>query len=328
MNNNNTPIISVLMPVYNVEKYVAEAIESVLNQTFSDFELILLDDCSADESAEIIKTFDDPRIVYHRNEKNLGLANNLNVGLKMARGKYIARADSDDICLPTRFETQVKFLENNPDIDLCSCGLEKFGNEQGVWIRESDPEQVKITMLFYSPVLHATSVWRRESFEKHGLVYDQNAFPAEDYDLWSRAVVYCKLANIPDVLYMYRIHGVQVTKLDDRTDARDRQIRLKYIKTALPEIDEKEIIRFLEISKNYTDRRKEDLKNLKLIIKAFIKENINVKFFNPEKFSTRMRRYYQSIVYAYLSDNPKEINNFGLLFDLRVKQLLKLMLKK
>lgn len=316
------------MPVYNVEKYVAEAIESVLSQTFSDFELILLDDCSPDGSAEIIKTFDDPRIVYHRNEKNLGLANNLNVGLKMARGKYIARADSDDICLPTRFETQVRFLENNPDIDLCSCGLEKFGNEQDIWIRESDPEQVKITMLFYSPVLHATSVWRRASFEKHGLIYDQNAFPAEDYELWSRAVVHCKLANIPDVLYKYRIHGVQVTKMDDRTDARDRQIRLKYIATALPNVKEKEIIRFLEISKNHKNRRKEDLNDLKLLTEAFITENNNARFFDAEKFSVRMKRYYQSVVFNYLRENSIKTNNIRFLFDLRIKQRLKLILQK
>ena len=169
MKTNFQPTISVLMPVYNCALYLVEADESILNQTITDFELIILDDCSSDNSAEIAKSFTDKRIIYHCNETNLGLANNLNVGLHMAKGKYIARMDGDDISLPDRFQTQIDFLESHPDIDLCSCGLQMFGTEITIWVRESNPEAVKITMMFYSPVLHATSVWRKDSFEKHQL---------------------------------------------------------------------------------------------------------------------------------------------------------------
>ncbi len=172
-----SPLVSILMPVYNNEAYVKEAIDSMLCQTLSDFELIVLDDCSTDNGVEIIREIDDKRIIYYCNEKNIGLANNLNVGLKMAKGKYIARMDGDDISLPTRLKTQIDFLEKNTNIDLCSCGLEKFGTENDIWVRETDPEKVKITMMFFSPVLHATSVWRREAFEKHNLYYSQDAFP-------------------------------------------------------------------------------------------------------------------------------------------------------
>ena len=218
------------MPVYNNGNYV-EAIESMLCQTFSDFELIVLDDCSTDHSREVIESFADKRIIYHRNEKNLGLANNLNIGLDLARGEFIARMDGDDISLSERLQIQVDFLDSHADIDLCSCGLEKFGKETDIWIRETDPEQVKITMMFFSPVLHATSVWRREKFEKHGLRYRQEAFPAEDYDLWARAIASgLQLANIPQVLYKYRIHGVQVTKTDDRNLVREIEIRQEFCK--------------------------------------------------------------------------------------------------
>lgn len=274
------------MPVYNNGAYVAEAIESMLGQTFDDFELIVLDDCSTDHSQSVIESYTDNRIIYHRNEKNIGLANNLNVGLNLARGEFIARMDGDDISLPERLQIQIDFLENHPDIDLCSCGVEKFGKETDVWMRETDPEQVKITMMFYSPVLHASSVWRREIFEKHNLRYRQDAFPAEDYDLWARAVFHCKLVNIPQVLYKYRIHGIQVTKTDDRVEARDRQIRLEYLRRVLPSLEEKEAIEFIELPKS----KNRDIYKLRNIYKRIVEENKKNGFFNHQLLTKRLEK--------------------------------------
>lgn len=322
-----TPRVSILMPVYNNGDYVAEAIESMLSQTFDDFELIVLDDYSTDHSRQVIESFTDKRIIYHRNEKNLGLANNLNVGLDLARGEFIARMDGDDISLPERLQIQVNFLEKHPDIDLCSCGLEKFGKETDVWIRETDPEQVKITMMFYSPVLHATSVWRREAFEKHQLRYRQAAFPAEDYDLWARAVFHCKLVNIPQVLYKYRIHGIQVTKTDDRTELRDKQIRLEYLKRTLPGLKEDDLVGFVELLNRKGKLNKQELSTLKLLKNKLIEANKRTLFFNQEKLSFRLKRYYQSLVAEFLRRSPKRTNNLDLLFELRLKQVVKLMLK-
>ncbi|NLO69442.1 MAG: glycosyltransferase, partial [Porphyromonadaceae bacterium] len=295
-----SPRVSILMPVYNNGDYVAEAIESMLGQTFGDFELIVLDDCSTDHSREVIEDFSDKRIIYHRNEKNLGLANNLNVGLDMARGELIARMDGDDISLPDRLQVQVDFLDNNPDIDLCSCGLEKFGQETDVWIRESDPEQVKITMMFYSPVLHATSVWRRASFEKHDLRYRQEAFPAEDYDLWARAVFHCRLTNIPEVLYRYRIHGIQVTKMDDRAKEKTFEIVNSYLSAALPELNNihrKRLIKnFLQIEQvshhNYKDVKSEYI--------SFLKVAERNDFFEKKLLIKNLKRKYQNMCFATL----------------------------
>ncbi|VBB44607.1 putative Glycosyl transferase, group 2 family [uncultured Paludibacter sp.] len=321
---DTTPSVSVLMPVYNVEKYVAEAIENILNQTFTDFELILLDDCSPDKSADIIHTFKDDRIVYHRNEKNLGLANNLNIGLKLAKGKYIARADSDDISLQTRLETQINFLELHPDIDLCSCGLQMFGQENAVWIRESDPEQVKITMMFYSPVLHATSVWRRESFEKNNLYYDQNSFPAEDYDLWSRAIFFCRLVNIPQVLYKYRIHGIQVTKTDDRVTDRDRKIKIAFLHKALPSLRKENIEDFIDKFIQKQGVSIQNINSLKSIYKSALEANKKERFFNQELLETRLKRYYQNVLFELLKNEKEYLKNINLLKDLRLKQIFKI----
>ncbi len=318
------PQVSVLMPVYNNEAYVKEAIESMLNQTYSDFELIVLDDCSTDNSANVIKQFDDKRIIYHCNAKNLGLANNLNVGLKMARGKYIARMDGDDISLHTRLQTQVDFLERNTDIDLCSCGLEKFGTEHDIWIREINPEQVKITMLFYSPILHATSVWRREVFEKHNLYYHQDAFPAEDYNLWSRAVFHCKLVNIPQVLYKYRIHGVQVTKTDDRAENRIQDIRNRYLTKALPSLSNEDRIAFVDKYLHHTDVTVRNVKQLKNIYQKVIDANEKDHFFDKKLLNERLKKYYQEIVFYVVKQENSLLLKLMFLFTLHPKQSIKL----
>lgn len=325
----NNPLISVAMPCYNNAPYVAEAIESMLNQTFTDFELIILDDCSSDNSAEVIKSFTDKRIVYHRNEQNTGLANNLNIGLQMARGKLIARMDSDDISLPERLQTQVDFLEAHPDIDLCSCGMELFGKDNQVWIRESDPEQIKITMLFYSPVLHASSMWRRASFEQHNLYYRQEAFPAEDYDLWARAVASgCSLANIPQVLYRYRIHGEQVTKTDDRAKLRNGQIQTEYLKKSLSSLSETDIKLFTQnyIKQDLTNSTNSTLKELKKLINNIITANKQDKFFQHNLLKKRLNKYYQSIVYKFVLSKKNKLAHISLIFDLRLKQIVKLIL--
>lgn len=323
MKNEIQPIISVLMPVYNCALYLAEAIESILNQTFTDFELIVLDDGSTDDSAKIAKNYSDSRIIYHCNEKNLGLANNLNVGLRMAKGKYIARMDGDDVSLPDRFRTQVDFLEQNKEIDLCSCGLMMFGTEDQVWIRETNPEQVKITMMFYSPILHATSVWRKESFEKNNLRYNQDAFPAEDYDLWSRAVFKCRLVNIQEVLYLYRIHGIQVTKTDDRVTQRDLQIQVNYLKKALPSLSEQNIELFLHKFVRRAEINLENIRSLKPIYKAVISANQRDNFFDEQLLSTYLSKSYQNLLLQLLYQNANLfkglISNFSLLSEFNTK---------
>ena len=124
-----------------------------------------------------------------RLEKNNGLAHAMQVAVNHATTSYLARMDSDDISLPERLKTQVDYLESHPDIDLCSCGMQLFGAKDGTWIRESDPEKVNITALFFSPILHASSVWRKDSFERNNLRFRQEMVPAEDYDLWCRALV-------------------------------------------------------------------------------------------------------------------------------------------
>ena len=224
-----TPCISIIMPVFNTAPYLKEAVDSILNQSFRDYEFIILDDASSDDSATILDTYSDPRIVRFTSKQNIGLANILNIGINMARGEYIARMDSDDISLPTRLQIEVDYLDSHPKIDLVSCGMQQFGIADRTMSYKESFWQVCYNAFFFSPVLHASSMWRKKSFETKGLRYRQERVPSEDYDLWVRALCQgLKLINIPEVLYRYRIHGNQNTTNQELCKQMDAEIQRKY----------------------------------------------------------------------------------------------------
>ena len=202
------PMISVVMPVYNGEKYLREAIDSILNQTYTDFEFIILNDGSTDRTEEIILSYDDPRIVYVKNDKNLQIVKTLNKGIALAKGKYIARMDADDISLPERFEKQIGFMEQNLDISVCGSYLRTIGgSQQHLWTYPISPESIRVALVFYSPLAHPSVMIRKKFFhlKKYTIEY-QNA---EDYFLWASCMFTHKFANLPEVLLLYRLHNNQ-----------------------------------------------------------------------------------------------------------------------
>lgn len=286
------------MPVYKTASYLQEAIDSILSQRFSDFELIVLNDCSPDNAEEILDRYDDPRIVRYLGTQNQGLANVLNIGMDMAKGEYIARMDSDDISLPERFETQVDYLESHPDIDLCSCGMKLFGARDGTWVRDANSEMVKITALFFSPILHASSVWRRNAFDRCGLRFKQEMVPAEDYDLWCRALVNgLKMVNLPDCLYLYRIRPDQATQNTERTSNKEIEVREAFLRAIFPSIEEKDIESLSKLSM-VTDP--EEFKTL--ADRLFAANNQSV-FFDKDKLKAQLEKRRQ--VLASLSLQQK-----------------------
>lgn len=285
------PSLSILMPVYKTAPYLEEAINSMLSQTFADFELIVLNDCSPDNAEEVLDRYDDPRIVRYRGSENQGLSNVLNVGLDLAKGKYIARMDSDDIALPERLATQVNYLEAHPDIDLCSCGMTLFGAKEGNWIRESDPEQVKITALFFSPILHASSVWRKESFEKYGLRFKQEMVPAEDYDLWCRALEKgLKLVNIPDCLYLYRIRPDQATENTERTSKKEIEVRKRFLSSVYPSLEEPGIASISTLGTIV------DPEQFKSVASSLMEANDRTPFFDKDELGSQLEKRHHALV--------------------------------
>lgn len=211
INIMNNPTISVVMPVYNTKtKYLKESIQSILNQTFTDFEFIIINDGST--KSNVVKTilsFDDPRIKFINNNKNIGIAETLNNSFKISQGKYIARMDSDDISLPKRFEMQIKFMQNNPECGLLGGGFEYFGKKNGISI---NPKTVKtIDLLYGCFISHPTVMIRKELVNKYNIQYDKNYDLCEDYELWSRIASQIKICNLQKVIVKYRWHTQNVS---------------------------------------------------------------------------------------------------------------------
>lgn len=207
---SSAPKITVLMPVYNCELYIEEAIDSILNQTYSNFELLLIDDGSTDATVGRIKQYSDSRIKLIEKPINSGLTNSLNLGIQIAKGKYIARMDGDDISVLDRFEKQVHFLENNDKVILCGGWFRIIGSNKVVKLPENDSE-IKCYLLRGNCIAHPSVMLRKEALDGMEEVYDIAKEPAEDYDLWTRLAFKGELYNLPEVLLDYRTHGNQVS---------------------------------------------------------------------------------------------------------------------
>ncbi|QJD97556.1 glycosyltransferase [Mucilaginibacter robiniae] len=205
------PKLSVILPVYNTEKYIKEAVDSILNQTYKDFELIVLNDASTDGTLGILQQYQDTRLKVITNEQNLKVVKTLNKGLDLAQGEYIARMDADDISHPQRFEKQIQFLEQHPDVDFVGSWVQTFGSESNIMRAATEHEHIKVRLFFLNPIFHPVVMFRRESFEKHGLRYDEHFTNAEDYGMWVKAIDHIKFANVPEILLKYRVHSFNVS---------------------------------------------------------------------------------------------------------------------
>jgi glycosyltransferase involved in cell wall biosynthesis len=206
------PFISVIMSVHNGNQYLEESIKSILIQTFTNFEFIIINDGSTDNSGEIINSFHDQRIIAIHNQVKSGLAESLNKGFEMSRGKYLARMDSDDISLPERLSFQVRFMENHDDIGICGSWIQTFGGNKIGYYFPILHDEIRCNLLFSPQLAHPSVIIRKEIFDKWRLIYDKSCLEAEDYDLWQRASSVVKFANIDRILLLYRRHTEQLTR--------------------------------------------------------------------------------------------------------------------
>jgi glycosyltransferase involved in cell wall biosynthesis len=196
------------MAVYNGEEYLHSSINSVLKQTFSDFELIIIDDCSNDKTYNIINDFKDSRIVYSRNIKNIGQTPSLNIGVKLSKGKYIARIDADDLYIDNKLEKQFYFMEKNPEITVCgtqSKCIDENGNIYSSRLFPKTESDIVFRSFFQSPIMHVSAMIRKSEFEHVGFYNEE--FPiCADFELWSRMIIKGhKLVNLNENLTMFRI---------------------------------------------------------------------------------------------------------------------------
>ena len=200
------PKITVLMPFYNGEKYLRDSISSILDQTYTDFEFLIINDGSTDNSIEIVKTYEDPRIRFVHNDINIGLTKSLNKGLRIARGEYIARMDADDISHPERFDKQIKFLDKNQDIGVCGTFAKTFGSVESIWKHPLEDDHIRAEMIFTNPFIHSSVVLRSRVLKEHKIFYEESRRFSQDYELWVRLSGYTKLANLNNILVFHRLH--------------------------------------------------------------------------------------------------------------------------
>ena len=194
-----SPLVTVIMPAYNCEKYIREAIDSILNQTFIDFEFIIINDGSKDRTNKILQSYQDPRIVVINNKRNLGIVKSLNKGLKLAKGEYIARQDADDISLPERLMKQVKYLDSRKNIGLLGCGvieIDEYGSEKRRWEIKRDGEVIEF-------IAHG-SVMMRADCIKQVDGYREELKHVEDKDLWYRIAIKFGVDILGEYLYKLR----------------------------------------------------------------------------------------------------------------------------
>ena len=213
---NIAPKISLIMSVYNGEDYLAETIDSVLSQTFTEWEFIIINDCSTDKTSQMLEEYaaKDNRIKVHTNETNLRLPSSLNKALSLAQGKYVARMDAADICMPDRLQKQYDFMESNPNIDLSSCRFLTLKNgvySSGGCGGKGDNESIKALLLVTNPILHPGIIAKADVIKELG--YDKNFTCTEDMELWTRFVLNGKRVEIlSEYLMIYRLHDKQITE--------------------------------------------------------------------------------------------------------------------
>ncbi len=237
------PLVSVLMPVYNAERYLAAAIGSIMAQTYEEFELLICDDASTDGSLALARSFDDPRITIFTNEKNLGNAATRNKLTVQANGQYIAVLDADDTALPHRLETQVRFLENHPGIGLCGSWVNVVnpdGSPKGRLKNLTHPKELRVNLLFSVPFIHSSVIARAELMKANH--YDPEFKQSQDYELWCRLADIDRLANIPQYLADYRWHDTNISvKSVDPQSLLKREVNRRQIRKLGIEPTEKEL---------------------------------------------------------------------------------------
>jgi glycosyltransferase involved in cell wall biosynthesis len=285
------PYVTVLMPVYNGEKYLKEAIESILAQTYSNFEFLIINDGSIDASEEIILSYNDQRIRYIKNERNLKLIATLNKGLELSKGEFIVRLDADDIAREDRIEKQLNFLMSHEDYGLVGSWCKVINSDKKITYHV-DHEDLIFAMALYCPFIHPSIMIRKSILIENQLKFSENFLHAEDYELWSRIILITKVANIPDFFTFYREHEAQIsTRFETEQIQKANTIKINY----LNKIQIKFNVNLLPLFK-LAPFEKEDSMSIALYLsEIFDLNNIN-KIFGTKSFKRFLIREFKNVL--------------------------------
>ena len=296
-------MISVIMPVYNASKYICQAVESILNQTYKDIELILIDDIGTDDSIELVKkTFSDNRIKYFRNDKNMGIAYSRNRGLEVATGEFVAFMDDDDIVPLNRFELEMSFLKENPDIDAVGgryCVIDENGDIKGYsYDTLQNPLFIKACLMFYDPLGNGSMLFRRSIVIDNDIRFKDNCYGMEDYLFWIDFSLVGNISNVKEVLLCWRnVEGNETGRCTGEMKQKrafkfaDIQ-RYAFEKNGfqLSEKDMTTIIEMLPEGKLEKVVSEEDIKRLRKALQSVIKQAEDKKMSNHNEIKVACRK--------------------------------------
>jgi glycosyltransferase involved in cell wall biosynthesis len=289
------------MPVFNGESYLRAAIDSILNQTFTDFRFIIIDDGSTDSSVDIIKSYTDQRIELVQNETNLKLIATLNKGLEMCKADYIVRMDADDLSLPKRIEKQVEFMDAHPDVVCSGTWFTDFDDNYSKDVRyETEDTQIRIRHLYQTQIAHPTAIWRNDCIKKHNLKFDFSFPHCEDYEFWTRMGHFGRLANIPEFLVRKREHQNKVSNqfacIQVKSCSKVKANEMERIGVMATENDVELYERFA-----YADftLNESELYQLKQLLIGLLSSNAASNYLNPKVF----QKYISDKWYATLSQS-------------------------
>lgn len=251
----NKPKISVIMPVYNGQKYIREAIDSILNQTFFDYEFIIINDGSSDSTAKIISSYSDPRIIVITHPKNLGIVKSLNEGITNSKGDYIVRMDADDISVTDRVEKQYRYMFENTDVVVCASNIKSIDQEGKVissewWTKET--ASIEWSLIWGNVIPHPTVMLKKSALPKNRY---RNYLFAEDYDLWLRMMNNGRIVRLDDVLVYYRQHNDHINNSTISMDEAYRS-NLDWISNTLklsPPIEHRWLSKFSQYGEDFGD---------------------------------------------------------------------------
>lgn len=318
------------MSVYNEEKFLKAAIDSILNQTFSDFEFIIINDASSDTSRDIITSYNDPRIVFIENKENIGLTKSLNIGIKIAKGKYIARMDADDISLPERLQSQYDFMENNQRIDICGTNYRVLDTEEEK-ILPTDDDDIKIKLFSgINPIAHPTVMVRGKSLTEKRLFYNEKIKYAQDFEFWTRALPFFNFSNLSTTLLLYRKHSNQITnrKTEDQQNIVANSL-LNLLKLLGISASEKEQNLHLSLLQTTFLSSKEEIEASIEWVDVLKKKNMEKNFFSPESFNKELNTKLKYLIKNFLISNRykgKALLYRKLLKKIGIKAALKLLI--
>lgn len=308
---SNSIKVSVLMSVYNTDKeYLRQAIDSVLNQTFRDFEFIIIDDASNQETKEVLNEYDDKRIVLIVNKENEGLTKNLNKGIELAKGKFIARMDADDVSYPTRFEKCVSFLEAHPDVNILGTYAD-LGNNRVEKSFGNIPQELRKALFLVTNAgpVHPSVMIRKSFFIDNGIRYDEDFKKAQDYDLWVRCIELTNIVILQEELIYYRIHDAQISKegYGSQQEYAD-SVKIRLFKDICGDLSKETYSRFI------SSRMTGDIayKDYKKLVKVVLYSNAEKKKYDGKSLLLSMDWY----LFKYIKNNYHGFSFFCCLFEL------------